>query len=79
MKSLGFLGGSVVWNLPANAADTGSIPDPGRSHMPWSSKAHAPQPLRPRAAATEAIKPQSPRPAAGEAWGQLESTPALHN
>ena len=29
-----FPGGSVVKNLPANAGDTGSIPDPGRSHMP---------------------------------------------
>ena len=30
----GFPGGSVVKNLPASAGDTGSIPDPGRSHMP---------------------------------------------
>ena len=29
----GFPGGSVVQNLPANAGDTGSIPDLGRSHM----------------------------------------------
>ena len=34
---LGFPGGSVVKNLPANAGDMGSIPDLGRSHMPWSS------------------------------------------
>ena len=27
--SLGFPGGSVVKNLPANAEDTGLIPDPG--------------------------------------------------
>ena len=26
-------GGPVVKNLLANAGDTGSIPDPGRSHM----------------------------------------------
>ena len=32
----GFPGGSVVKNPPANAGDTGSIPDPGRSHEPWS-------------------------------------------
>ena len=31
---LGFPGGSVVKNWPANAGDTGSIPDPGRSHIP---------------------------------------------
>ena len=28
-----FPGGSVVKNPPANAGDTGSIPDQGRSHM----------------------------------------------
>ena len=31
------LGSSVVRNLPANAGDTGSIPDLGRSHMPYSN------------------------------------------
>ena len=30
----GLPSGSVVKTLPANAGDTGSIPDPGRSHMP---------------------------------------------
>ena len=30
----GFPGGVVVKNLPANAEDMGSIPGPGRSHMP---------------------------------------------
>ena len=29
-----FPGGPVVKNPPANAGDTGSIPAPGRSHMP---------------------------------------------
>ena len=29
----GFPGDAVVENPPANAGDTGSIPDPGRSHM----------------------------------------------
>ena len=33
----GSTGGSVVKNLPAHAEDTGSIPDPGVSHIPWSS------------------------------------------
>ena len=32
-----FPGGAVVKNPPANAGDTGSIPGPGRSHMPRSS------------------------------------------
>ena len=52
---LGFPGDSVLKNPPANAGDTGLIPDPGRSHMPQSNKgqvtrllslhptAHAPQ------------------------------------
>ena len=34
---LGFPGGAVVENLPASAGDTGSIPGPGRSHMPRSN------------------------------------------
>ena len=33
----GFPGGSVIKNQPANAGDTGSIPDPARSHMPQSN------------------------------------------
>ena len=32
-----FPGGTVVKNLPANAGDMGSIPGPGRSHMPQSN------------------------------------------
>ena len=34
---LGFPGGAVVKNLPANAGDMGSSPGPGRSHMPRSN------------------------------------------
>ena len=33
-ETLGFPGGAVVENLPANAGDTGSSPGLGRSHMP---------------------------------------------
>ena len=35
-KSLfeGLPGGTMVKSPPANAGDTGSIPGPGRSHMP---------------------------------------------
>ena len=43
----GFPGDSVAKNLPANAGDTGSIPDPGRSHMPWGNKAHESQLVKP--------------------------------
>ena len=39
----GFPGGSGVKNPHASAGDTGSIPDPGRSHMPRSNEARAPQ------------------------------------
>ena len=34
---VGFPGGAVVENLPANAGDTGSSPGLGRSHMPRSN------------------------------------------
>ena len=40
---LGFPGGAVVENLPANAGDTGSSPGLGRSHMPRSDWAREPQ------------------------------------
>ena len=36
-KFTGFPGGAVVENPPAKAGDTGSIPGPGRSHMPRSN------------------------------------------
>ena len=36
-RYMGFLGGAVVENLPANAGDTGSSPGPGRFHMPRSN------------------------------------------
>ena len=62
---LEFPGGAVVKNPPANAGDMGSIPGPGRSHMPQSNKAcalqllslhsraHEPQLLSPLAATRE--------------------------
>ena len=36
-QAMGFPGGTVVENLPANAGDTGSSPGLGRSHMPQSN------------------------------------------
>ena len=37
-KYLGdFPGGAVIKNPPANAGDIGSIPSPGRFHMPQSN------------------------------------------
>ena len=53
MGTLGFPGGAVVKNPPANAGDTGSSPGPGRSHMPRSNKARAPQLLSLRSRAHE--------------------------
>ena len=38
-----FPGGTVVKNPPATAGDMGSSLGPGRSHMPRSNEAHAPQ------------------------------------
>ena len=37
MFGLGFPGGAVIKNLPANAGDRGLSPDLGRSHMPRSN------------------------------------------
>ena len=37
IKKRDFPGGRVVKDPPANAADTGSSPGPGRSHMPQSN------------------------------------------
>ena len=44
---LGFPGGAVVKNPPANVRGTGSSPGPGRSHMPQSNNARVPQLLKP--------------------------------
>ena len=49
----------MVKNPPANAGDMGSIPGPGRSHIPRSNLAHAPQLLRPHATTTEARAPRA--------------------
>ena len=49
----------MVKNPPANAGDTGSSPGPGRSHMPQSNQARAPQllSLRSRAREPQLLKP----------------------
>ena len=71
-----FPGGAVVKNPPADAGDTGSSPGPGRSHMPRSNEARAPQLLSLRSRARE---PQllSPRATTTEARARLE--PVLRN
>ena len=45
----------MVKNPPASARDTGSIPGLGRSHIPWSNEARAPQLL---SLCSRARKPQ---------------------
>ena len=54
-------GGAVAKNPPANSGDTGSSPGPGRSHVPWSNKARAPQllSLRSRAHETQLLSPRA--------------------
>ena len=49
MDRVGFPGGAVVENLPANAGDTGLSPGLGRSHMPRGGWAREPQLLSLRA------------------------------
>ena len=68
-----FPGGAVVENPPANAGDTGFCPGPGRSHMPRSNKARAPQllSLRSRARKPQLLKVHRPRACAPQ---QREAT-----
>ena len=49
----------MVKNPPANAGDTGSSPGPGRSHMPRSNYACAPQLL---SLCSRAFEPQLLKP-----------------
>ena len=72
-------GGAVVESLPANAADTGSSPGLGRSHMPQSNWAREPQLLSlrvwsPCSATREAKIVRGPRTAmkSGPRLPQLE-------
>ena len=76
---VGFPGGAVVENPPANAGDTGSSPGRGRSNMPQSSWAREPQLLSLRvwslcSAAREAATVRGPRTAmkSGPCLPQLE-------
>ena len=59
---MGFPGGTVVKNLPANAGDKGSSPGPGSSHMPRNNEACAPQllSLRSRAQKPQLLSPRAP-------------------
>ena len=61
---LDFPSGTMVKNLPANAGDTGLTPGLGRSHMPWSNEACAPQLL---SLCSRALVPQLLKPACSRA------------
>ena len=57
-KSMGCPGGLAVKNPPANAGDMGSVPGPGRFHVPWSNEE---QPLQ-----REKVCKLQPRPSAAK-------------
>ena len=88
MVLLGFPGGAVVRNPPANAGDTGLSPGLGRSRMPrsnWArapqllslhSRAREPQLLSLRAATTEAHVPE---PVLCNNRGHRNEKPTHHN
>ena len=78
---LGFPGGAVVKNPPANAGDTGSSPGPGRSHMPQSNRARAPQlrSLRSRACEPQLRKAVHLEPVLGNKRSHRNEKPAHHN
>jgi len=67
-----FPGGPVDKNLPGNSGEMGSIPGPGSSHIPWSSKAQAPQPLSQCSRVSVLQQEKTPQTEAREP--QLEST-----
>ena len=71
-----FPGSLVFKNTPANAGDMGSIPGPGRSHMPQSNEACAPRVLK--RAQPEAGAPQQEKPPQWEAKHHSEEQPLQH-
>ena len=75
---MGFPGGAVVENLPANAGDTGSSPGLGRSHMPrskWAREATTTEPARLEPVLRNKRGRNSERPAhRDEEWPLLAAT-----
>ena len=59
-KKKGFPGGPVAKNKPCNSGDTSSVPGPGRSHMPRSNLAYAPQLLKPACPQAHAWQQEKP-------------------
>ena len=77
----GFPGGTEVKNLPANAGNRGLSPGPGRSHMPGSNEACAPQllSLRSRASKPQLLKPTCLEPMLHNKRSHRNERPAHHN
>ena len=83
LSFLGFLGGSVVKNLPANARYTGSIPGSGK--IPHASEQlspcatttqpslynREPQPLKPVCPGNRALQPRTTATKAGMPWSPI--------
>ena len=76
-----FPGDAMVKNLPASAGDTGSSPSPGRSHMPRSNYARAPQllSLHSRAREPQLLKPAHLEPVLRNKRSHCNEKPAQHN
>ena len=76
-----FPGGAVVKNPPVNAGDTGSSPGSGRSHMPQSNYAHAPQllSLRSRAREPQLLKPMRLEPVLRSKRSHRDEKPVHQN
>ena len=68
----------MVRNPPASSGDMGSSPGPGRSHMPRSNQARAPQllSLRSRAREPQLLKPARLEPVLRSKRGHRNESPA---
>ena len=62
----------VVKNPTANAGNTGSIPGPGRSRMPWSNYVHALEP-------TQLLKPAYLKPVSCNNRSHCNEQSMYHN
>ena len=71
----------MVKNPPANAGDTYSSPGPGRSHMPRSNEARAPQllSLRSKARESQLLKPARLEPVLRNKRSHRNEKPAHRN
>ena len=66
----------MVKNLSANAGDMGSIPGPGRFHMPWDNQVWESQLLKPKCSRVHTLQQEKPLQWEVQA-PQLGSSPCL--